>query len=108
MKLFRKALLTFILAAVPVFINAQDNNKKLQKVTFRTSIDCQNCVNNIMNNLPREKGVKDVKCDLKTKEVTVKYQLDKTNTATLQKEIEKLGYTAKPAEKADTVTNKEK
>jgi periplasmic mercuric ion binding protein len=108
MKLFKRALLAFALALVPVFISAQDNNRKLQTVTFHTSIDCQNCVNNIMNNLPREKGVKDVKCDLKTKNVTVKYQQDKTNTGTLQKEIEKLGYTAKPAEKSDSITNKEK
>ncbi|MEZ4996559.1 MAG: heavy metal-associated domain-containing protein [Bacteroidales bacterium] len=37
-------------------------------------MDCESCVNTIMKNIPFEKGVKDVKCDLTTKEVTVQYQ----------------------------------
>jgi copper chaperone CopZ len=48
-----------------------------------------------MKNVPFEKGVKDVKCDLTTKEVTVQYQKDKNNTESLRRSIEKLGYTAK-------------
>jgi len=73
----------------------EKNNKELATVKFATSIDCQNCVNTIMKNVPFEKGVKDVKCDLTTKEVTVQYQKDKNNTESLRRSIEKLGYTAK-------------
>ncbi|MDM8002853.1 MAG: heavy metal-associated domain-containing protein [Bacteroidota bacterium] len=73
----------------------EKSNKELTTVKFATSIDCQNCVNTIMKNLPFEKGVKDVKCDLTTKEVTVQYQKDKNNTESLKRSIEKLGYTAK-------------
>jgi copper chaperone CopZ len=59
-----------------------------------------------MTNLPQEKGIKDVKCDLTTKEVTVIYQKGKNNPAEIKKSIEKLGYTAKqvteePAVKKD-------
>ncbi len=48
-----------------------------------------------MTNLPQEKGIKDVNCDLSTKEVTVTYQKDKNNPDDIKKAIEKLGYTAK-------------
>lgn len=77
-------------------LSAQEKkNKELSTVRFATSIDCQNCVNTIMKNVPFEKGVKDVKCDLATKEVTVQYQKDKTTPESLKRSIEKLGYTAR-------------
>ncbi|MDX9727736.1 MAG: heavy metal-associated domain-containing protein [Bacteroidales bacterium] len=88
------ALLLFIFSSVA--LNAQEKTKKeLQTVRFETSIDCENCVNTIMKNIPYIKGVKDVKCDLATKEVTVKYQDGKTSSEVLKRSIEKLGYTAK-------------
>ncbi len=76
-------------------IAQEKNRKELSTVRFATGIDCENCVNTIMKNIPFEKGVKDVKCDLTTKEVTVRYQNDKTSPETLKRSIEKLGYTAK-------------
>jgi copper chaperone CopZ len=79
-----------------VSLSGQEKNKKdLATVRFETSIDCDNCVNTIMKSVPFEKGVKDVKCDLETKEVTVQYQKDKNNPEQLKRSIEKLGYTAK-------------
>jgi copper chaperone CopZ len=76
-------------------LSAQEKNRKeLATVKFETSIDCENCVNTIMKNLPFEKGVRDVKCDLETKEVTVQYQKEKTDSGKLKRAIEKLGYTA--------------
>ncbi|MBN2255075.1 MAG: heavy-metal-associated domain-containing protein [Deltaproteobacteria bacterium] len=77
-------------------LNAQEKNKKeISTVKFETSIDCENCVNTIMKNIPFEKGVKDVKCDLTTREVTVQYQKDKNKPEQLKRAIEKLGFTAK-------------
>ena len=85
-----------LLIASTLTLSAQEKNKKeLNSVRFETSIDSEGCVNTIMKNIPFEKGVKDVKCDLTTKEVTVQYQKDKTTSETLRKSIEKLGYTAK-------------
>ncbi len=82
---------------------AQDKDKKeLSTVRFETSIDCENCVNTIMKNIPFIKGVKDVKCDLPTKEVTIQYQKEKAESEQLKRAIEKLGYTAKE------ITEKEK
>jgi periplasmic mercuric ion binding protein len=84
-------------------MNAQDKDKKeLSTVRFETSIDCENCVNTIMKNIPFIKGVKDVKCDLPSKEVTIRYQKDKAEPEQLKRAIEKLGYTAKE------ITEKEK
>ena len=74
---------------------AQDKNKKTVTVRFDTSIDCQNCVNTIMKNIPFEKGVKDVKCDLKTKIVTVEFIPEKNSKEQIRRAIEKLGYTAR-------------
>ena len=88
--------LTILVLFSTLSVNAQVKDKKeLQTVRFETSIDCQNCVNTILKNIPFEKGVKDVQCDLTTKEVTVQYQKDKTNAETLKRSLEKLGYTAK-------------
>lgn len=101
MKTIKKILIAALFAAVPFILNAQDKEKakNTETVKFTTSIDCQNCVNKIMTNLPHEKGVKDVKCDLSTKEVTVTYQTEKNNPESLKKAIEKLGYTAKNVNK---------
>ena len=95
MKTIQKFFAAIILLAVPVLMSAQDKTKTTETVKFKTSIECNNCVNKVMSNLPQEKGIKDVKCDLNTKEVTVTYLKDKNNPEEIQKAIEKLGYTAK-------------
>lgn len=100
MKTIQKLLLALIVIALPSLVSAQEKAKTTQTVKYSTSIDCEACVNKIMTNLPQEKGIKDVKCDLKTKEVTVTYQKDKNDSEQIKRTIEKLGYTAKviPAE----------
>lgn len=95
MKTMQKILIITVLFIVPLLANAQEKDKNQVSIKFATSIDCEDCVNTIMGSLPKEKGVKDVKCDLNTKEVTVKYQKNKTNPEQLQRSLEKLGYTAK-------------
>ena len=88
------AALLFLFSSIS--LSGQEKNKKeLATVRFETSIDCENCVNTIMKNIPFEKGVKDVKCDLTTKEVTIQYQKDKNKPEQLRRSIEKLGFTAK-------------
>jgi len=95
MKNVTNYLIGLILIAFPVLLTAQEKQKTTETVKYKTSIDCAACVNAIMTNLPQEKGIKDVKCDLKTKEVTVTYQKEKNNPEEIKKTIEKLGYTAK-------------
>ncbi|MBK9392202.1 MAG: heavy-metal-associated domain-containing protein [Bacteroidetes bacterium] len=100
MKTISKFLAVIIVMIIPFAVNAQEKSKANETVKFKTSIDCAACVNTIMTNLPQEKGIRDVKCDLATKEVTVTYQKEKNNPEEIKKSIEKLGYTAKviPAE----------
>ena len=84
-----------LLAALPLIASSQDKAKTTETVKYKTSIDCEDCVKTIMSNLPQEKGIKDVKCDLTTKEVTVTYQKDKNNPEQIKRSLEKLGYSAK-------------
>ncbi|HAM10233.1 MAG: hypothetical protein A2X05_05080 [Bacteroidetes bacterium GWE2_41_25] len=105
MKKIRDLLAVIVLITLPFAVNAQQKSKSTETVKYKTSIDCQECVDKIMTNLPQEKGIKDVKCDLNTKEVTVVYQKEKNNPEEIKKSIEKLGYTAKqtPAESGENL-----
>jgi copper chaperone CopZ len=103
MKSFRKIFIAAMLVLSPVLLTAQDKDKNTETVKFKTSIFCNNCVNKIMTSLPQEKGIRDVKCDLATKEIAVTYQKDKNSPAEIKKAIEKLGYTAKEVTAENTV-----
>jgi len=94
MKSMQTILISILLASITLVMNAQDKSKKTETVKYATSIDCENCVKKIMTNLPFEKGIRDVKCDLASKEVTVTYQKDKNDPEKIKRAIEKLGYTA--------------
>ena len=108
MKTMQKFLIITLLAIFPVSIIAQDKTKNVETIKFSTSIDCATCVNKIMTNLPQEKGIKDVNCDLKTKEVSVAYLKDKNNPDEIQKSIEKLGFTAKQVKESQVIQKKDK
>jgi len=95
MKTMQKFIIAVLFVLFPAALIAQDKEKTTETVKYKTSITCKDCVNTIMASLPKEKGIKDVKCDVATKEVSVTYQKDKNNPEQIQKVIEKLGYTAK-------------
>ncbi len=107
MKTIQKFLSVILIAVFPAVLSAQGKQKPEETVKYVTSIDCENCVNKIMSNLPQEKGIRDVKCDLKTREVTVKYNKEKNNPEQIKRSIEKLGYTAKEV-KAESSVKKDK
>ena len=65
------------------------------EVTFVTNLDCPNCQKKVESKLPFEKGVKDLKVTLETKEIWILYQTDKTDKKKLIEAIEKLGLEAK-------------
>ena len=76
--------------------------KEKKTVTYNVNMHCKNCVAKKTDNVSFVKGVEDLKVSLDEKTVTVTYDPAKTDEATLQKAIEKLGYTAekvKPDEK---------
>ena len=103
-----KQIFIFILAALllasPIAIAGnigmvsalQDKKAKKEKktVTYNVSMHCKNCVAKITDNVSFVKGVEDLKVSLDEKTVTITYDPAKTDEATLQKAIEKLGYTA--------------
>jgi len=61
-------------------------------VTFVTNLSCQKCAQKIEDNVAFEKGVKDLKVNVKEKTVYIQYDSTKTDVSTLTKAIEKLGY----------------
>ena len=61
-------------------------------VTFVTNLSCHKCAQKIEENVAFEKGVKDLKVNVKEKTVFIQYDSTKTDVGTLTKAIEKLGY----------------
>ena len=80
---------------------AQKKPAETKTTVFLTDIDCEGCAKKITNSIPYQKGVKDVKVDVPTKEVTVTYDAAKTNDAALLKAFQKVKVKAEvvPAKK---------
>ncbi|MCM1319922.1 MAG: heavy-metal-associated domain-containing protein [Muribaculaceae bacterium] len=72
--------------------------KDLQTIVFTPNppMSCQNCENKIKGNLRFEKGVKDIRTDLKAQEITITYDADKTTPEKLVTALDKIGYEATP------------
>ena len=70
--------------------DAKEKNKKVTKKFYVENMDCENCVKKIEKNIAFEKGVTDMKCDLKTKVVEVTYRTDKTTDEKLLAAFEKI------------------
>jgi len=75
--------------------------KKMVTTVFVTDIECDHCVNKIMNNVPSlGKGIKDVEVDLPTKEVTVTYDAAKNNDENIVKGFASIKVKAAPKKAA--------
>ena len=85
----------FLLGTNVVSAQQVKKTNKEEQVVFSVSMDCHNCEQKVMKNVPFEKGVKDLSTNLEKQLVTIKYQTNKTDKAKLQKSIEKLGFTCK-------------
>lgn len=72
--------------------------------TVAPAMHCQNCENKIKTNLRHERGVVDIKTDLKAQTVTIKYKPQATDAAKLADALKKLGYTATEGTAAKTCT----
>ena len=75
---------------------AQEPKTDLLTVCYKTTMDCQNCQATLTNYLKFEKGVKDLKVDLKSNTIKVVYKAGKNSPENLVKGIKKLGYEANP------------
>jgi copper chaperone CopZ len=95
-----KRFVIFLLAIMPMAFSLSTIQAKpnKQKVVLYVDLHCQDCCDKIMKNIPFDKtlkkGVKDLVFDLEAKTVTVTYDANKTDVATIQKAFAKIG---KPA-----------
>lgn len=89
-----KTVVVGLLIPVLVFTAYAGERKKtpLQEVTFVVNLHCENCVRKVQDNIPFEKGVKDLKVSLEDKTVWIQYSPDKTSRDKLVSAIERLGY----------------
>ena len=99
-----KRTLTIIICALFTLsmASAQETKKKskIVKTTFLIeNMHCDNCVKKIEKNIAFEKGVTDLKCDLKTTTVEVTYRPDKTTDEKLMEAFKKIDKPAKVIKK---------
>ena len=99
-----KRFLLLVICAMCAFsvVSAQTTKKKDTKETTKflvTDMDCENCVKKVEKNISFEKGVTDLKCDLKTKTVEVTYNSDKTTEKKLIAAFKKINMNAEVAKK---------
>ena len=89
------ATIAILFATNLVSAQSQKDDSKVAQVVFSVNIHCHNCEQKIKENIPFEKGVKELTTDLEKKLVTITYRTDKTDKESLKKSIEKLGFTCK-------------
>lgn len=100
----KKIILVCLMLVMGVAFAQADMQKKEGKkakseqvtVVFETSLDCPNCAKKVENTLPFVKGVKDVKIDMLTREVTVTYDAKKCNNETIVEAFQKVDVQATP------------
>lgn len=69
--------------------------KQMTTTVFVTNLDCPNCAKKVENNVPSlGKGIKDLKIDLPTREVSVTYDATKNNPETIIKGFKSLNVEA--------------
>lgn len=101
----KKTIFLVALALVGVYGNAampeiaysnavavEEVQNELTTVVFSATIHCDNCKKKIEKNLAFEKGVKEIKVDVKSKTVTVTFKSNKNTPEALKKALKKLGY----------------
>ncbi|MDO4462302.1 MAG: heavy-metal-associated domain-containing protein [Bacteroidia bacterium] len=74
-------------------ISITDNEETgLSTVIFQADVHCEGCKKKIEKNLAYEKGVKEIKVDIKSKTITVTFKKNRNNPEKLSAALVKLGY----------------
>lgn len=100
----KRIVLLCLAAALSVGAASAQNKKSKTTETattvFVTDIECENCKKKVLNSIPFERGVKDVKVDVPTKEITVTYDKAKSSDEALLAAFARIKVEAevKPAE----------
>jgi len=103
-KLIQFVMLSLLMVAFTMGIKAQESKSDLVTVCYKSSMDCQDCELALTNYLKFEKGVKDLKVDLKSNTIKVVYKSGKNTQENLVKGIKKQGYEANPITEAEYKT----
>ena len=93
-----KRILLLLLVCLP-FLGTYAAKTDQETVILSCDLHCQGCCDKIMKNIAYEKGVKDLRCDLKQKTVTVTYDKRKTTLDDLLKAFKRIGKPARKVEK---------
>ena len=88
MKAVRMVLILAVVLTTAMSVSAQKKGEKT--VVFNANLHCESCKAKIEKNIPYEKGVKDLKVDMKTQTIKVTFREDKNSVEGLKKAIEKL------------------
>jgi copper chaperone CopZ len=85
----------FVLFAALCFGASMMTAKDFRTVVFKVEqMTCQDCEKKIRDNIRFEKGLKKFTTGLKTKTVTITYDVEKTNVERLQAGFKKFNYEA--------------
>ena len=85
MKVVRLVLIMVVVLSAAMSVNAQKKNEKT--VIFNANLHCESCKAKVEKNIPYEKGVKDLKVDMKTQTITVTFREDKNTIEKLNIEV---------------------
>ena len=88
----KKSLLFIVISLFIVFSSQAQTKEDIKEIKIKTIFHCGNGKALIEKELVKEKGVKEVKADLETKIVTVKYDAAITDKDKINEAIEKIGY----------------
>lgn len=94
-KIVQLMLLCFAAVVCTTQAKAQAQKNDLVTVCYQSNMDCHECESKLNNYLKFEKGVKDLKVDLKSNTIKVVYKSGKNTPENVAKGIKKLGYEAK-------------
>ena len=95
-KIIQLIALSLLAVLFTIELKAQEPKNDLLTVCYKTTMDCNDCQVTLTNYLKFEKGVKDLKVDLKSNTIKVVYKSGKNSPENLANGIKKLGYEANP------------
>jgi copper chaperone CopZ len=92
MKTLRSIIMIMAILTLTFSMGHASKPANTETASYWVSIHCGSCQQKLLENLRFEKGVKDIKVNVETKQVDITYNTKKTDGEKLQKAIEKLGY----------------
>ncbi len=87
---FILTLVIVLVTGAGVYAEKKEAKPKTKTVVYTATLHCESCKARVEKNIPYEKGVKDLKVDLKAQTITVTFREDKNTRENIQKAIEKL------------------